>query len=126
MAFCFRIRFHLGQRVRINSAEMHLSLTGAGPGEEIKLQPTQKDIELSEASELVLLGRAYDTDAEATEAARRWRGLIQKAFARVNIGADFGDRAPKGYWTKQGLELLENQTRASSPERCAWDRRLRV
>jgi len=110
MTFCFRIRFHLGLRVRINSSGTQLALPSAASAETITLRPTQDGVPLQDARELVLLGRAYDTEEEATEAARRWRGLIQKALARVNAGADFGDRAPKGFWTKAGLEMLENRT----------------
>jgi hypothetical protein len=93
--------------VRISSPETHVLLTGPVTGEEINRRPTASDTALEDASELVLLGRPYETEAEATEAARRWRALIQKAFARVNLGADFGDRAAKGFWTEHGLRWLE-------------------
>jgi hypothetical protein len=105
MAFCFRIRFQLGARVSIDSPETHLLLTGPN-GEEVRLQPTAADTALKDASDLALRGYGYDDEAEAAAAADRWRGLVQKAFARVNLGADFGDRAPHGHLTKAGLEFF--------------------
>jgi hypothetical protein len=111
MSYSFRIRFDLGDGVFISSPDTHVQLTGPGPGEEVELRPTAADTALEDARELVLRGRPYDTDAKATEAARRWRGLIQKAFARVNIGADFGDRAPHSFLTKHGLGLFKSEGR---------------
>jgi hypothetical protein len=104
MSFTFRVRFQLGERVWIESPDRHMLLTRP-PGEEIELRPTA-DVALDEARDLELLGWPYDTEPDATEAARRWRGLLQKALARVNLGADFGDRAPKGVLTQAGLDML--------------------
>jgi hypothetical protein len=110
MSFSFRIRFQLGDRVMINSADTHVPLTPPGSGEIIELRSPDEDVALRDARELVLRGGPYDSEAIAKDAARRWRGLLQKAFARVNLGADFGDRAPKGYFMKAGLAMLEAQT----------------
>jgi hypothetical protein len=43
----------------------------------------------------------------AWSAARDWRSVIMRAFSRLAIGADFGDRAPKGAFTEAGLRQLE-------------------
>jgi hypothetical protein len=110
MAFCFRIRFHLGQRVRIGSPETRLLLTTSDDAEEVALQATETDTALKDATSLALRGHGYDNEPRAAAEAERWRGLLQKAFARVNVGADFGDRAAKGYFTKFGLQFLEERT----------------
>lgn len=109
MSFCFRIRFHMGARVRIQSEQPHLVLPGSGDAE-VTLKSRAADTPLKDAEVLVLMGRPYRTRGEAQQAAERWRGLIQKAFARVNIGADFGDRAATGSFTSHGLKMLEEQS----------------
>src|SRR3954447_22205473 len=93
MAFCFRIRFELGARTMIDSGEEQLLLADPEQGEDVRLRPSPADGAIRDARTLVALGSSYGSEAEATDAAHRWRGLLQKAFARVNIGADFGDRA---------------------------------
>jgi hypothetical protein len=104
---CFRVRFRLGSRVTIASPAEHLMLDELDESKEIKLKAVGDGTQLKDATELVLLGRPFDTEDEAKEAARRWRGILQRAFARVGIGADFGRRAPEGSFTRHGLKWLE-------------------
>ncbi len=105
MPFCFRIRFRLSPGERISSSQSYLVLRDGGDGEGIRLQAIPKETPLEEANELVLLGGKFASEAEAGEA-QRWRGLLEKALAWVNIGADFGDRAPSSFVTKHGRKLL--------------------
>ncbi len=107
---CFRIRFRLGARVTIASSADHLVIGDPVEGKEIRLKPRGEDTQLKDATDLVLLGRPFDTEAEAEEAAQRWKGILQKAFSRVNIGADFGGRAPTSALTTHGLKWLEGDT----------------
>jgi len=59
---------------------------------------------LSEARSVVLRGSGYETQDEAMVAGQLWRSRLMRAFATIRIGADFGDRAPKGAFTMAGLE----------------------
>jgi len=104
---CFRVRFRLCPRVTISSSADHLILDDPAEGKEIKLKPRGDGTLLKDATDLVLLGRAFDTEDDAEEAARHWKGILQKAFSRMNIGADFGGRAPKSTFTTHGLKWLE-------------------
>ena len=47
---------------------------------------------LRDAREFAIEGRAYGSEAEANQAGTRWLGTLQRAFAYVRIGADFGAR----------------------------------
>ena len=107
---CFRIRFRLGRGMAIASSADRLILDDPVEGKEISLKPTGEGVLLSDTSDLVLLGRPFDTEDEAAEAARRWKGILQKSFCRVNIGADFGERAPESAFTTHGLKWLEGSS----------------
>jgi hypothetical protein len=107
---CFRIRFRLGARVTIASSAKHLIIDDPFEGKEIRLKPPGKDTPFKDATDLVLRGRPFDTKADAEEAAHRWKGILQKAFSRVNIAADFGGRAPTSAFTTHGLKMLEGDT----------------
>ena len=107
MAYGFRIRFHVSARVRISSEENALQLASRFDGEEVILQGADRNKSIYDNGELLVYGSKYPSVAHATEAGREWIGIIKTAFARVNLGADFGDRTAKGFFTKHGLKLLE-------------------
>ncbi len=107
MTFCARIRFILGTRLSINEPGNELVL--ADNGEDVRLLPSAPNQRICDARHLALVARGYATEAEAWEAGDRWRSALQKAFARLNIGANFGDRAATGAATKHFLEMLKEQ-----------------
>ena len=111
MAYAFRVRFTLGRRVRIQSDADELTLTDEANGaESVRLRPRNRDVGFGDADDLVLAGEAYEGEEAAEEAAGRWVARLQSAFARLNIGADFGGRAPTGVFTDAGLRWLEEMT----------------
>jgi hypothetical protein len=95
MSQCFRIRFNLTGATRITSPEQQLVVAEReADGEDVVLRGLGESIQAS--AELVVEGRDYRDDDEARAAGDRWRGLLEKAFAAINVGADFGDRAAGG------------------------------
>jgi hypothetical protein len=64
-------------------------------GEAVVFQGADVDKPINENSELLIYGAGYGSEAEATSAGTEWVGLIKMALARMNFGADFGERAPK-------------------------------
>jgi hypothetical protein len=59
---------------------------------------------------------------EAVTTAYRWRTVLELAFARRNIQADFGDRAPRGsFFFPAGIRMLEGSYRRldNCPSHCA-------
>ena len=116
MTYAFRIRFRSGKTCHITSEETELVFANeAEHGEDVVLKVPQAlapepgeegppAVTFNQASDLVLVGKPYESEQAATDAAERWLGLVQKAFARHKIGADFGDRAPKGMWFQAALD----------------------
>jgi hypothetical protein len=110
MAFCFRVRFRLGPRLRVASSKARLVFTPRHQGEEVVLQGADVTKTINENAELLVYGKPYSSEAMATQAGEEWVGIIKTAFARVNLGADFGERSPKGFFTKHGLKWLEERS----------------
>ena len=73
------------------------------------LTSAEEGIATREARILALRGEGYDTEEIANREGRRWRDTLQTSFARLDIGADFGERTPSGVFTEYGLKTLEQQ-----------------
>ncbi|MBD3148484.1 hypothetical protein [Microbispora bryophytorum] len=56
---------------------------------------------------MVVRGRNYASAAAAEASAEKWRAALMVAFAQLNIGADFGTRAPQSELTDTGRRLLQ-------------------
>ncbi|MEV0597645.1 hypothetical protein [Nonomuraea cavernae] len=56
---------------------------------------------------LIVRGRNYVSIAAAEAAARQWRAALMLSFAKLNIGADFGTRAPQGQLADSGRRILQ-------------------
>ncbi|MEU5046525.1 hypothetical protein [Streptomyces griseorubiginosus] len=61
---------------------------------------------LCDATNFVIRGEGYATQDEAARDGERWRDVITRAFARIHLAADFGDRQPVNMLTKSGEEWL--------------------
>src|SRR5262245_15132122 len=111
VTYCFRHRFRLGSRIRIHIAEHEIALTDpSGDGENVRLRARDNDVLLEDAADVVIVGSPYLSETDAQRAGARWRLVVQKAFAAVNMGADFGDQAaPGGGLTAFGRRHLEEQ-----------------
>jgi hypothetical protein len=64
---------------------------------------------LCDATNLVVRGEGYASEDEAAQEGERWRDVISRAFARVHLAADFGDRKPFGTLTKAGEAWFAEQ-----------------
>lgn len=107
----FRFRFRLGNRVRIvsTSAELRPPCTTIDP-HGINLRPWLPDTAtIGTTHDLVLRGDGYPSKVAAQEASRRWRSVLQVAFATAQIGADFGRRVLDNSDSSPGLEQLTAQ-----------------
>lgn len=107
--YCFRIRFHLPPTVRIHVDALEWILVSPENGPAIVLRASDAET-IQDASILLLIGRSFPSADNAEKQGLQWRAVLERAFAEKSIGADFGDRAPRGAWTNAGLQMLEAQT----------------
>lgn len=108
MSFCLRIRFTLGPSLQISSEASELSIPDPIDGKDARLKG-EREKSISDSKHLSLTVMPFATGGEAEAGADRWVDALKTAFAQVLIGADFGDRAPKGEATEAGLEMLEQE-----------------
>ena len=107
MTYCFRIRFVLGSsRISGNPTEL---IVRDDNNIVVALKVVRNHDPVNTSEDLALLGSGYPTEEVAAVEAARWRGALEIGFARVGIGADFGDRAATGSFTVAGLKMLEAQ-----------------
>ncbi len=106
-SWCFRIRFRMGLSVKLDVDDAEWVLTSPGERPAVSLKSPVEGQSISEAEQLVLVACGYPSRDAAWSAAVEWRSVVQQAFARLAVGADFGDRAPKGAFTEAGLRWLE-------------------
>jgi hypothetical protein len=116
MAHCFRWKIILPptKRLGIDSSEHTLYERDAERvwlgALNVKKDSDEREL-VAETTEIVLRGCGYATEDEATAAARRWRTVLELAFARRNMQADFGDRARRGSGlSRPGIRMVEQQT----------------
>lgn len=100
----FRIRLELPDKIRIESPDKVLTFRDEQVGGfELRAAYIES---LKDAETLTLRADGFASSELAEQAAVRCRGLVEKAFALSNIGADFGDRAAHGHLTTAGQEML--------------------
>ena len=102
VSFDFRSRFRLGDTVQLVGSQTSVTLDR----DERVVLAARGGMQIGAARELVLRGRGYSSEDAALRAAAQWRVWLMLALARVNVGADFGDRAPRGGFTPAGIAAL--------------------
>jgi hypothetical protein len=86
MPYAFRVRFRMPHRAHLPSIEKELRVSEA---EDVSFSTGATEQPLKDAEWVLLIGRGYESSEAATEAAARWRGYVERGFARANVPADF-------------------------------------
>lgn len=110
--YSFRIRFNRTPTAKLNAKASELELAGDAGMPPLKLKSPSPQVSLEAAERIALFGSGYPSEEEAGEAGTRYRDALTVALARTHIGADFGARAAKGAFTKDGLALVQRATEA--------------
>jgi hypothetical protein len=110
MTWRFRVRADIRETSKLDCASPEWVIEDGGPGQQVKLVTrdprSPNPVPLSEARSITLRGSGYNSEDEAMAAGQLWRARLMRAFATVRIGADFGDRAPQGAFTTEGLSAF--------------------
>jgi hypothetical protein len=106
MTYAFRLRFRISSSDIIEIGASRFELPSKhGP---LVLSTGKLDVSIREAKDLIIRGEEYASENDAKAASEQCRDVLIRALARLRIGADFGDRSPKGGFTHAGLAMLEN------------------
>jgi hypothetical protein len=145
MTWAFRNRIELRPSSRLQYDGPEWIVYNSGSGGQVKLvgrhlsenipvtQALQEGIEaaaakslegtIKDAQRLVLTGTGYDSEAEAEAMSKGelWRGRLMRAFAALNIAADFGDETRlSGGLTEHGLAAIGRGKRVLNDTLKLW------
>jgi hypothetical protein len=113
MTWCLRLRFDLSKRVKLEFDKVEWIIVD-DTSTRITMHLADGSKNVAEAKRLSLHGGSYDTESLAEVASQQWLNWLILAFSSINIGVDFGDRAPSGGFTHYALEVASSaaQTQA--------------
>lgn len=138
MTWNFRNRIDLRPTSRLQCSEPEWIIDNSEPGKQVKLvarfprniAPVPGAVDLAEparvgpiaeATTLVLTGSGYESEAAAMAAGELWRARLMRAFAALNIGADFGgENTLSGHLTPAGLAAMAPGRRALNDPPRLW------
>ena len=107
--YCFRLPFTMPSRTLLGLTETQFFLQDEGERRIWLRSSGVEDQRLCDATNLVVRGEGYATEDEAAQEGERWRDVISRAFARVHLAADFGNRKPFGTLNKAGEAWFSEQ-----------------
>jgi hypothetical protein len=143
VTWTFRNRIELQPHARLQYDGPEWIIYDPGSGEQVKLvgrrlpgnipvtQVLQEGIEhtaakslegaINDAQRLILTGTGYNSEAEALSEGELWRGRLMRAFAALNIAADFGDETRLiGGFTEHGLAAIGRGRRVLNDPLKLW------
>jgi len=109
-SYAFRLRYTRSPRDTVNCKETELRLPAIEPDHEIILKARERDQTIESAGSLELQGAGWETSAEAEHQGGFYGDILTRVYARLRLGADFGARAAKSWFTEAGLEAFSKQT----------------
>jgi len=106
----FRLRYTRSPRDTLNCRENELRLPSSEPNHDIVLKARDSNKSIQESDSLVLHGTGWTTSDDAERLGRFYADLLARVYARLRLGADFGARAAKSWFTQEGLASVSKQT----------------
>jgi hypothetical protein len=106
--YCFRVPFTMSDGSLLGIEDTRFYLV-EDDSRRVWLTSTVEEQPLSESTSLVIRGEGFDDEASAAQSGEQWRDVVSRAFARVHLAADFGDRKPFGSLTLDGERMLSEQ-----------------
>ncbi|WP_329407677.1 hypothetical protein OG563_36755 [Nocardia vinacea] len=107
MGYSFRVHIKVSGWARLGINESRHELTAAGVTPSVRLATGIGEMSIEKADSLYLVGGSYPSRAAAEEGAVQWRTALQGVFAKLRIGADFGDRVPRAPTQQPAHRMME-------------------
>ena len=108
MTYSFRIRVNRSPSYTINEDESELVIPSSDENISILLR-SRNELAIKDSDQFLLEGSGYKSAEEANIGGTKYQTALMVALAHVRVGVDFGQRAAKGFFTKNGLKLVEEQ-----------------
>lgn len=97
-SFRYKVRLSWGSRLPFDEPEWKFPANS----HDLRVGSMKQDLTLRQSEWIVLRGDDYDTEAKASDAGMEARHILQRSFAALGLGADFGDHH------RGGLSLAEH------------------
>lgn len=110
--FSFRIRINSSPSASITTDESKLEIPSIGSIPAIIISSEQPNIKLSDAKQLSINGSGFTSESDAEITGLKVKNALTVALARVHVGVDFGERAPKHGMFPYGLRMAEKMFNA--------------
>lgn len=109
-SFSFRIRCKVPTRSGISTSDASLTISPPSGRPEVLLRSLNPAHSLADTPWFVISGDGYGAEEDAWQAATRYRSALIRAFAKLRIAVDFGERAPQGGLSEEWKLKMEKRT----------------
>jgi hypothetical protein len=110
LSYTFRLRFIRSPHDTLSIQANSLTLPLGDTGKQALLQSLNKESPIQDSTQLVLRSDGWNSKEEADCAGKNTEDALMVTLTRLRVGADFGIRAPKSFFTQEGLVWLEQTT----------------
>ena len=107
--FSFRFRFNRGAHVTVNIDSAEFVLAQPNANQEVILASTDRITPIKDSLTLVLVSKGWPNQEAALENGQRFSNALRRSFAKVRLGANYGEFGPKGVITKYGEVFFEEK-----------------
>lgn len=105
----FRLRFIRSLRDTLNVLVNKLQIPTLEKDHDLFLKARGEDSSIKDSESIIFFGSGWKNKETAFEIGERYSEILSRTYARLRLGADFGDRAPKSWITEYGLELMSKR-----------------
>ena len=106
----FRLRFTRSPSDTLNVEGNELILPTVDTSHKVVLKAREPDRSIKDATSIVLRGTGWERPEEAEKCGAFYSDTLTRTYARLRLGADFGSRSAKSWFTEAGLTMIGNDT----------------
>jgi hypothetical protein len=108
--YSFRVRFYRSptDSINIEAPRWEWSLGDKCPS--LILCSHNEETPIKDAEQLIFKSDGWPSESDAANAATKYTDALTLTLAKLRVGADFGNRAPKSFFSNYWLSLLGAQT----------------
>jgi hypothetical protein len=107
LSHIFRLRVNRAPSCTISTDLSKVCFPTKEGGISVSLRAPSTEQSIRDAERWALFGEGYASEEEALRSGTNFQNALMVALAKMRVGVDFGDRAPKGHFTAHGLRGLE-------------------
>ena len=105
----FRLRFNRSPTDTLQSEETEFPLPTLETSHQLVLKAGESNKSIKDSSWIVLRGSGWASPEEAEKFGKFYTDTLLRTFVRLSLGADYGSRAGKSFFTQAGLKHFSEQ-----------------